>query len=122
MHEHLVLPAEPAEAFECRVRLVGGAERALEAVVPEVIAEHLGLRLAGHLGQPDCVVVHPASLAVPLQEGRERLERLVEPRRVAPGAEDLELSGRAVEPRLDPPHETVTFQDRQDVVAVLALR
>src|SRR5262245_21955990 len=52
----------------------------------------------------------------------EARQRLVGTRRVAPGAEHLELAGPPVEPRLDPADEPVADEDRQDVVAVLPLR
>ena len=49
-------------------------------------------------------------------------ERLVRARRVPPRAEHLELPRLAVEARLDAADEAVAGEDRQDVVAVLALR
>src|SRR5438105_15866617 len=56
------------------------------------------------------------------EEGGEARERLVQPRGVAPSAEHLEPPRLAVEARLDAADELVADEDRQDVVAVLALR
>ena len=53
---------------------------------------------------------------------REARERFVGARRVAPGAEHLERPRLPVEARLDATDEAVADEDREDVVAVLALR
>src|SRR5581483_5040280 len=52
----------------------------------------------------------------------ERGERLVEARGVAPGAAELELTRSPVEHGLRAPDDAVPDEDRQHVVAVLALR
>src|SRR3954469_12669811 len=49
-------------------------------------------------------------------------QRLVQPRGVAPGVQHLERAGLAVEARLGAPDDLVADEQRQDVVAVLALR
>src|SRR3954453_14427345 len=56
------------------------------------------------------------------EEGGELVQRLVEPGRVAPGAEQLERVPAAVEPRLRASGDAVAGEQREDVVAVLALR
>ena len=52
----------------------------------------------------------------------QRGERLIESRGVAPRAEQLERAGLAVEARLRAPNQLVPDEQRQHVVAVLALR
>src|SRR5439155_21176077 len=67
-------------------------------------------------------VTGPGPLALGPQKRCELVERLVQPRGVAPGPEQLELPRLAIEPRLRAADEPVAGQERQDVVAVLALR
>src|SRR6266550_5692756 len=56
------------------------------------------------------------------EEKFELHKHLVEPGGVSPGAEQFELSRLAIEARLGAADEPVAGQERQDVVAVLALR
>src|SRR5215467_9903832 len=55
------------------------------------------------------------------QERGQRFERLVQPRGITPRTEQLERSRLAVEARFGTPNEAVADEQRQDVVAVLAL-
>ena len=55
------------------------------------------------------------------EERRQRAGRLVEARCVSPGAQQLHGAGLAVDDRLGSPDEAVAHEQRQDVVAVLAL-
>src|SRR6478672_13113007 len=57
-----------------------------------------------------------------IEEVSKACKRLVRARRISPGTEDLERLRLSVEPRLDATDESVPDEDRQDVVAVLALR
>src|SRR3954453_20707519 len=57
-----------------------------------------------------------------LEPALERGQRLVQPGGVAPGAEQLERPGLAVEARLGAADQLVAYEQRQHVVAELALR